>query len=550
MALLLLRHPRAIATAPAAAADAASPPAANRSVVRLVTLGLAALTVYTVATWALPALRVSWFSPLGRLAIEVLGLCVALFTVLALMLPDDGDMQLTRNVFVTTLATLGVSNLVFGLGPLVTGGTTALGGVYSFYPWLAARYVVGTLFIAAGLGAPRVKLRWLLAAVVAVLTVVDVAIFAMRGELPLPFAELAFTRAGVVVTVSTPLQGLLIAVVPGLLFAAGAWLALRSFRNGASVLYRWVALALAVQALAKVHEIFYPTVLGPRITTADLMNLVFIALLLAGALVKVRQLVVDRGRAVEGLARDMRAQEDLLASMQEFTAREAAFRSVVVHELGTPIATLRTFAHVLASAGGEGLEDRRFLAAQGVQAESRRLQELIARMEELRSLELQEFRCELRPVPLRPILEDAAGYVRGLPGGHAPMLAFQCGDVLVQADPVRLGQALRNVLTNAARYSPNRSPIRLTCRELDGWVQVEVVDRGPGIPPHERDRLLHKFERGSTTNGDGAGLGLYIAARIAEGHGGSVELTETSNGDGARVVLRLRGAAAAQPPPT
>jgi signal transduction histidine kinase len=521
-------------------------PAAARRADRLAVVGLAVLTLYTLAVVAFPALRVSWFSPLGRPAIEVLGLCVALFTVLALVLPDDGDVEVTRNVFVTTLVTLGVSNLVFGLGPLVVGTTAALGGVYSFYPWLAARYIVGALFIAAGLGIPRLDLRWLLAAVVAVLTVVDLAIYALRGELPLPFAELAFTPAGVVVTVSTPLQGLLIAVVPGVLFAIGAWLALRHFRNGASVLYRWVALALAVQALAKLHEIFYPTVLGPRITTADLMNLVFIALLLAGALVKVRQLVVDRGRAVEGLARDMRAQEELLGSMQEFTAREEAFRSVVVHELGTPIATLRTFAHVLARSGGAGMEARH-LAAQGVQAESRRLQELIARMEELRNLELEEFNCELRPVPLRPIIEDAAGYVRGLPGGHAPMLSWECGHVQVLADPVRLGQALRNVLTNAARYSPDRTPIRLTCRSSGDEVQVEVVDRGPGIPPHERERVLRKFERGAAVNGDGAGLGLYIAARIAEGHGGGLELTETANGKGARVVLRLRRAEATQP---
>lgn len=507
------------------------------------TAGVGAVAAYTVATLALPDWRLSWFSPSTRIAIEVLGLCIALFVVLALLLPDDGDVAVTRNAFVAVLLTVGVSNLVFGVWPLLVGAVSPFGGVYSFYPWLAARYIAGGLFIAASLGRPRLELRWYLALVAGLLVAVDLTIYLLRGRLPLPFADLSFTPGGVTVTISTPPQILLIAVVPGLLYAAGAWLAARTHRRGASLLYRWVALALAVQALAKVHEILYPSVLGARITTADLLRLVFFGLLLAGALLKVRQLVRDRGLAVEALAGDLRAQEELLASMHAFAEREETFRSVVVHEMATPIATLRAFAHVLTEQDGGDVATRRHVAAEGVRSESRRLAELVTRMEELRTLELEQFACELRPVRLRPLVDEAVAYLRGLPGWHAAVVSSQCDHLDVQADPVRLGQALRNVLTNAARYSPERSPIRISCRAGgEGRVQVEVVDEGPGIPPGERERLLGKFERGANAASDpGSGLGLYIANRILQGHGGRLELGDDPQ-FGARVVLELNEA--------
>jgi signal transduction histidine kinase len=69
------------------------------------------------------------------------------------------------------------------------------------------------------------------------------------------------------------------------------------------------------------------------------------------------------------------------------------------------------------------------------------------------------------------------------------------------------------------------------------------VDQGPGIPPGERERVLRRFERGSSGQGSrGAGLGLYVASRILDAHGGTLLLTAPEEGTGTRVVLELRRA--------
>ncbi len=503
---------------------------------------VAVLVVYTVAAWAVPDLRVSWVSPTARIVLESVELCIALFTAQALLLPDDGDTEVARNAFVTALVVLGVSNLVFGVGPLLLETSAAFGGVLSFYPWVAARYVVGLLFIAAALGRPRLGLGWFLGAVAAALVAVDLVLLAVRDRLPSPFVNLEFSPGGVVVPVTSVPQELVIAVVPAVLFGVGAWLAGRVFARGASPLYWFLALGLTIQSFAKIHEAFYPTVLGPRVTSADLLRAVFILLLLLGAVAKVRQVVLDRGAAVEALAGDLETGQQLMARMRTFTEQEAAFRSLVVHELATPLATLRAFAHVLGDPDRSGEAARR--ALEGLEAESRRLQQLIQRMDELRALELDEFAADLRPVRLRSLIDDLATYVRGLPGGHRPVLRWGCDADRVNADPVRLGQALRNIATNATRYSPEHTLIVIECSEVGpDRVEVAITDQGPGIPPEERERVMRRFERGATSApaGDGMGLGLYVAARIAEAHDGRLTIGDGAGepAAGARVALEL-----------
>lgn len=503
---------------------------------------LALLVIGTVVAVAVPDLRVAVPSPTGRVALEVVSAAVTLFAVLALLLPDDGDTPVTRNAFVASLVVLAASNVVFGLGPLVVSAASVFDGLLGLYPWVAARYLSGLLFIAAGLGRPRWHLRWyLLAAALGVALIVGVFV-GVREQLPLPFEELAFTDRGVLVPVPTSGQGFLVVILPGLLFAAGAWLAARLWWRGASPLYLWVAAGLGVQVLARVHETLYAAVLGPVITTADALRLVFLAFLLTGAVLKVRQVVVDRGAAVAALEGDIRAREEVLDRMAGVTEREQVFRSLVVHELATPIAALRTFAHVLARPDRSPPE-LLATAAEGVEAESGRLQSLVDRMEELRDLESRDVDVDLRPLPLRPVLAEAATYLRGLSGGHPIVVEWGCGDVVVDADPVRFGQALRNVLANAARYSPERAPVTVRCEPgPDDRVRVVVCDRGPGIAPEERERVLRPFERGSAGRGrSGSGLGLYLSARIMEAHNGRLHIADAPGG-GTAVTLELRTA--------
>ena len=99
----------------------------------------------------------------------------------------------------------------------------------------------------------------------------------------------------------------------------------------------------------------------------------------------------------------------------------------------------------------------------------------------------------------------------------------------VVADPERVGQVLRNLLSNAAKYSPDGAPVELraTCvpgpSGKPGRVRIEVADGGHGVRPDEVGRIFEKFGRGRDEEGrkiPGVGLGLYLSRRIVRAHGG------------------------------
>ena len=101
------------------------------------------------------------------------------------------------------------------------------------------------------------------------------------------------------------------------------------------------------------------------------------------------------------------------------------------------------------------------------------------------------------------------------------------------ADPERIGQVLRNLLENAAKYSPAGAPIALRARARGSRMRIEVADRGPGIPPQAQRRIFEKFERGRDARGErvpGVGLGLYLSRRLVRMHGSQLTVAPRPGG--------------------
>ncbi len=112
----------------------------------------------------------------------------------------------------------------------------------------------------------------------------------------------------------------------------------------------------------------------------------------------------------------------------------------------------------------------------------------------------------------------------------------------VLADPGLLERALANVIVNALNHSPNGARVRVVAGVAGDTVDVRVVDRGPGVPPADRDRVFLPFQRlGDAGGGEGVGLGLAVAKGFVEAIGGEVELEDTPGG-GLTMVFRLRAA--------
>jgi two-component system, OmpR family, sensor kinase len=137
-------------------------------------------------------------------------------------------------------------------------------------------------------------------------------------------------------------------------------------------------------------------------------------------------------------------------------------------------------------------------------------------------------------VSLKDLVEEAAA--RFAARGRIRVAA---ADQRVSVDPVRLRQALQNLLDNAVRHGGGT--VRVAAARRDGVLRIEVTDDGPGFPAELLEVAFEPFARGSAaSDGDaGAGLGLAIVRAVAAAHGGRASARNLEGG-GARVLLLLR----------
>lgn len=215
-----------------------------------------------------------------------------------------------------------------------------------------------------------------------------------------------------------------------------------------------------------------------------------------------------------------------LASEQE-TANELKrsqnqrqeYLSVLAHELRNPLNAINAAARVLAKeiAGLSGEA-----TARGIAAEAHHAMELLDGLTDVASLESGRMRMALRPIDLSAVLTETAATVVD---GHKLVLRGTEHPLIVLGDDRRLGQVIRNLITNAAKYSPHDAEIQVSLGMSSDRQNaiVQVRDAGPGIPPAERVRLFEKFARLSTAGATrGSGLGLFISRGIVRDHGGEM----------------------------
>jgi signal transduction histidine kinase len=230
----------------------------------------------------------------------------------------------------------------------------------------------------------------------------------------------------------------------------------------------------------------------------------------------------------------------------EARAREAASRAargdalarmgaMVAHEVRNPIGVIRGAVELVRARAAAGLEPRDRQALADVVGEVERLRRLTDDFLDLAREPVLSF----APVDLAAIAADAA---RGLGRSHpAVTVEVEVPAVRVQADAVRVGQILANLLENAARAGA--LAVRIEGAAADGCARLRVRDDGPGVDAALRARLFDPFVSGRAR---GAGLGLAIARRIAERHGGALELADPGP-PGAAFALTLPLASTREP---
>lgn len=238
-----------------------------------------------------------------------------------------------------------------------------------------------------------------------------------------------------------------------------------------------------------------------------------------------RQIEEMRGAAIERAAQ-LTAERDQARALAELAGLRADFTAMVAHELGSRIAAVRRAADLVAT---EPLSPTQGEALTIMQTEIASLVALIVDVQAAATADRDDFSVHLQSVPVTTLLASAAAFLRTLPGDHPQILDIGT-EAMVRADPERIGQVLRNLLSNAANYSPNGTPIVLRAIDQGAHIRIEVADRGFGIEPDDLSRIFDKFQRGRAEpvrHIAGTGLGLYLSRRIVRVHGAELTVSST-----------------------
>jgi signal transduction histidine kinase len=244
-----------------------------------------------------------------------------------------------------------------------------------------------------------------------------------------------------------------------------------------------------------------------------------------------------------------------LARMQEeLRLQEAARRSFVAtasHELRTPLTMLQGTMELLDEdlRGGLDLDD----AQEQVSNARRELRRLSALASELLDLSRLDAEVQLRsePVELGELVRAVgAEFALRAAEGEVPIEVVPPPEPCwAKADPAACARVVRILIDNALRYAPKGEPIVVITERLGNRVVVEVADRGPGVPPDERERIFERFHRGRAAGIEsGFGLGLAIGRELAERMGGALLLEDTDAG--ATFQLALPATTGSSPAPS
>ena len=235
-------------------------------------------------------------------------------------------------------------------------------------------------------------------------------------------------------------------------------------------------------------------------------------------------------------SRQRRFTEELAERIATATATKSAFVAVASHELRTPLTALLGFSELLAKRSFEAVEVQRM--ADVMNRETERLVRIVDDF-----LDLSRLERGLDPQLSRSRVDVAAAVVSVVEvfrraGSHK--LVVECEDALgeVDADPDALDRILKNLVSNAMKYSPPGSVVRVGARARAGaGVEFSVHDAGRGIPVEAQPFVFEPYYRApGVGSARGAGLGLAVVKSLIDAHGGTIDL-DSAPGHGTRVTF-------------
>jgi len=255
--------------------------------------------------------------------------------------------------------------------------------------------------------------------------------------------------------------------------------------------------------------------------------------------------------------------------LEEANQHKNQFVAGMSHELRTPLNAIIGFSEVLLdpSLSVSEEERRQFLA--DILTSGRHLLTLINEVLDLAKIEAGRMELQIAPADLGDVLDIVQSTMRPLAAKKAIALHLERDPALgpVSMDAARIRQVLLNLIGNALKFTPEGGQVWVTARHVDGWsgesvdqagpihqatnspthssqscIEVSVRDTGPGIPPEDHERIFLEYQQSeaakSTPNVEGTGLGLALARKFVEMHGGRIWVT-SEIGSGATFTFTL-----------
>ena len=199
--------------------------------------------------------------------------------------------------------------------------------------------------------------------------------------------------------------------------------------------------------------------------------------------------------------------------------------SNITHEFKTPIATVTSALEGIANFNQQNDPEKTAKYLDMSNDQLKKLNLMVEKLLETATLDSDELSLNKEPLNLRQLLFNMVEKYQMLTGNKSLSLVAPTNDVVIQADPFHIENALSNLIDNAIKYGGNEIQVVLT--QLGGRAQVVVQDNGGNIEKSQRQRVFEKFYRIPTGNQHdvkGFGIGLYYTKKIIEKHGGQIDL--------------------------
>jgi PAS domain S-box-containing protein len=224
--------------------------------------------------------------------------------------------------------------------------------------------------------------------------------------------------------------------------------------------------------------------------------------------------------------------EAVLAELVRMNAERNRFLGMAAHDLRSPLSGVYGLLQMMRDDPALSEDHRELVALMIDTCEG--MVPLIDDLLDLAAVELGTLRLNLAPVSIRPFFEKVVAFSNTLAHSKGTRVRLECASSLPESvhwDPSRVTQIITNLVSNAVKYSPPRSEVRIEVGQVPGGgVKVRVIDQGPGISPEEQASLFKPYARTSArpTGGEkSTGLGLAIARRVVTAHGGSIGVDST-----------------------